>query len=154
MPAEDRQRSQQQIADGLTAGVKRLTAARTAVSQDQSIGSGAAGGGLPVQFVVQTQDFEKLRAAVPKFLAAAQADPTFAFVDVNLKFNKPELRVNIDRDKAQSLGVSVQDISQTLQAGLSGSRYGYFLRGGKQYQVIGRWSAKTAASRWTCGRFQ
>ena len=135
-PADERNRSQQQIADVLTGSIKKLTAARASVSQDQSIGSG--GGGLPVQFVLQTQDFEKLRTAVPKFLEAAKADPTFTFVDVNLKFNKPELRVNIDRAKAQSLGVSVQDISQTLQAGLSGSRYGYFLRNGKQYQIIGQ----------------
>ena len=135
-PADERTRSQQQIADVLTGSIKKLTAARASISQDQSIGSG--GGGLPVQFVLQTQDFEKLRTAVPKFLEAAKADPTFTFVDVNLKFNKPELRVNIDRAKAQSLGVSVQDISQTLQAGLSGSRYGYFVRNGKQYQIIGQ----------------
>ena len=135
-PADERGRSQQELTDTLTAGIKKLTASRASVNQDQSIGSG--GGGLPVQFVLQTQDFERLRTAVPKFLEAAKADPTFTFVDVNLKFNKPELRVNIDRAKAQSLGVSVQDISQTLQAGLSGSRYGYFLRNGKQYQIIGQ----------------
>ncbi|GAA4373628.1 efflux RND transporter permease subunit [Hymenobacter koreensis] len=135
--ADKREKPQSEIADALSAGVKKLTAARTSISQDQSIGGGG-GGGLPVQFVVQTQDFEKLRTAVPKFLAAAQADPTFQFVDVNLKFNKPELRINIDREKAQSLGVSVQDISQTLQAGLSGQRYGYFIREGKQYQIIGQ----------------
>ncbi|SHJ05596.1 multidrug efflux pump [Hymenobacter daecheongensis DSM 21074] len=134
--ADQRPRSQQQVSDALSAGVKRLTAARTSISQDQSIGSG--GGGLPVQFVVQTQDFEKLREAVPKFLDAARQDPTFQFVDVNLKFNKPELRVNIDREKAQSLGVSVQSISQTLQSGLSGQRFGYFIRDGKQYQIIGQ----------------
>ena len=134
--ADERARTQDDVAKTLTNGVKRLSAARTSVSQDQSIGSG--GGGLPVQFVIQTQDFEKLRAAVPKFLDLARQDPTFQFVDVNLKFNKPELRVNIDREKAQSLGVSVQDISQTLQAGLSGQRYGYFIRNGKQYQIIGQ----------------
>ncbi|TGE16611.1 efflux RND transporter permease subunit [Hymenobacter elongatus] len=134
--ADERGRSQDQVAAGLSSGVKRLSAARTSVSQDQSIGGG--GGGLPVQFVIQTQDFEKLRAAVPKFLDAARQDPTFQFVDVNLKFNKPELRVNIDREKAQSLGVSVQSISQTLQAGLSGQRFGYFIREGKQYQIIGQ----------------
>ncbi|MDQ2792395.1 MAG: efflux RND transporter permease subunit [Bacteroidota bacterium] len=136
---EDRPHSQQQLSDIITASVKKYTGARVSVSQDQSIGSGGGrGGGLPVQFVVQTQDFEKLTAAVPKFLEAAQADKTFSFVDVNLKFNKPELRVVIDREKAQSLGVSVQDISQTLQAGLSGQRYGYFIRNGKQYQIIGQ----------------
>ena len=134
---ENRPRTQSQVADAISGGVKRLTAARTSVSQDQSIGSGG-GGGLPVQFVIQTQDFEKLRTAVPKFLEAARQDPTFQYVDVDLKFNKPELRVNINRDKAQSLGVSVQDISQTLQAGLSGQRYGYFIKNGKQYQIIGQ----------------
>ncbi|WP_046243283.1 efflux RND transporter permease subunit [Hymenobacter terrenus] len=136
--SEQRPHSQQELADILTTTVKKYTGARVSVAQDQSISSGGRGGGLPVQFVVQTQDFEKLTAAVPKFLDAAQADKTFSFVDVNLKFNKPELRVVIDREKAQSLGVSVQDISQTLQAGLSGQRYGYFIRNGKQYQIIGQ----------------
>lgn len=134
--ADKRPISQERIAASLSEGVKLLSAARTSVSQDQSIGNG--GGGLPVQFVIQTQDFEKLREAVPKFLDAARQDPTFQFVDVNLKFNKPELRITIDREKAQSLGVSVQSISQTLQAGLSGQRYGYFIRGSKQYQIIGQ----------------
>ncbi|WP_133273726.1 efflux RND transporter permease subunit [Hymenobacter radiodurans] len=137
--ADKRIESQDKIAAKLTAGVKSLTAARTSVSQDQSIGGGGGGGGgLPVQFVIQTQDFDKLRTAVPKFLDAARQDPTFQFVDVNLKFNKPELRITIDREKAQSLGVSVQSISQTLQAGLSGQRYGYFIRESKQYQIIGQ----------------
>ena len=136
---EQRPHSQQQLTDILTTTVKKYTGARVSVSQEQSIGTGGGGGGgLPVQFVVQTQDFDKLTAAVPKFLDAARADKTFSFVDVNLKFNKPELRVVIDREKAQSLGVSVQDISQTLQAGLSGQRYGYFIRNGKQYQIIGQ----------------
>ena len=134
---DQRPHSQQQLTDIVTATVKKYSGARVSVSQDQSIGSGGRGG-LPVSFVIQTQDFEKLTAAVPKFLEAAQADPTFGFVDVNLKFNKPELRVVIDREKAQSLGVSVQDISQTLQAGLSGQRYGYFIRNSKQYQIIGQ----------------
>lgn len=135
--ADQRPHSQQEITDILTTTVKKYSGARVSVSQDQSIGSGGRGG-LPVSFVIQSQDFERLTAAVPKFLEAAQADPTFSFVDVNLKFNKPELRVVIDREKAQSLGVSVQDISQTLQAGLSGQRYGYFIRNSKQYQVIGQ----------------
>ncbi len=138
--ADERPRTQQSISDGLTAAVKQLSAARASVSQDQSFGSAAAPGSvnLPVQFVVQSQDFEKLRTVVPQFLDAARQDPTFAFVDVNLKFNKPELRITIDRERAQSLGVSVQDIAQTLQAGLSGQRYGYFIREGKQYQIIGQ----------------
>jgi multidrug efflux pump len=65
-------------------------------------------------------------------------DPTFSFVDVNLKFNKPEINLQIDRTKARNLGVSVLDIAQTLQFGLSGQRFGYFILDGKQYQVIGQ----------------
>ena len=54
------------------------------------------------------------------------SSPVFTFVDSDLKFSKPEVRVTIDRDKAQTLGVSALDIAQTLQASLSGQRFGYF----------------------------
>jgi HAE1 family hydrophobic/amphiphilic exporter-1/multidrug efflux pump len=62
---------------------------------------------------------------------------------VNLKFNKPEVNVTIDREKAESLGISVIDIAQTLQLSLSGQRFGYFMQNGKQYQVIGQFDQKT-----------
>ena len=68
----------------------------------------------------------------------ANRNPVFQGVDVDLKFNKPELRVIIDRLKASSLGVSIQDISEALQLSLSNRRLGYFTREGKQYQVIGQ----------------
>jgi HAE1 family hydrophobic/amphiphilic exporter-1/multidrug efflux pump len=59
-------------------------------------------------------------------------------VDANLKFNKPELEITIDRIKAKDLGLSVQDVAQTLQSALSGGRLGYFLMNGRQYQVVGQ----------------
>ncbi len=59
-------------------------------------------------------------------------------VDVNLKFNKPELNITIERDKANLMGVSVQDIAQTLQLSLSSGRMAYFTLNGKQYQVVGQ----------------
>lgn len=62
----------------------------------------------------------------------------FQVADVNLKFNKPELVVEIDRDRANALGVSVSDIAQTLQLLYSGQRCGYFIRNNKQYQIIGQ----------------
>lgn len=68
----------------------------------------------------------------------ANNDPAFSVVDIDLKFNKPELNISIDRDKAQSLGVSVLDVAQTLQLSLSGQRFAYFIMNGKQYQVIGQ----------------
>ncbi len=133
---DQRHRSQQQIANQLTSEVNQLTGARTYVVQQQTIGGRR--GGLPVQYVLQAPDFEKLREYLPKFVSAVQKDPTFTVVDVNLKFNKPEIRVNIDRQRAKELGISVADIAQTIQSAFSGQRFGYFIRNGKQYQVIGQ----------------
>lgn len=135
----ERERKQQEIYNQLVRMYRRYTEARVFPNQEQTITTGFAGGfGLPVQFVLQTLDFEKLKAAIPKFLEEARKDPTFGNVDVNLKFNKPELQVELDRLKAAELGVSVFDVSQTLQMALSGRRFGYFLMNGKQYQVIGQ----------------
>jgi multidrug efflux pump subunit AcrB len=134
-----RQRSQQQIYNQLLRMYRGFTAARVFPNQEQTITTSLAGGfGLPVQFVIQNLDFEKLRTVIPGFLEDARKDPTFANVDVNLKFNKPELLVSIDRLKAAELGVSVLDVSQSLQLALSGRRFGYFLMNGKQYQIIGQ----------------
>ncbi|HEY8935136.1 MAG TPA: efflux RND transporter permease subunit, partial [Cyclobacteriaceae bacterium] len=79
-----------------------------------------------------------LQSTLPKFLEAANANPVLQGVDVDLKFNKPELKVEINRLKATQLGVSVQDIGQTLQLAYSNLRFGYFTKEGKQYQVMGQ----------------
>ncbi|MDX5482799.1 MAG: efflux RND transporter permease subunit [Hymenobacteraceae bacterium] len=134
---DERDQTQQQIVESLPSLISQIPGARAFASGDKGLGGGR-GAGQPVQFVVQSQNMEKLREIIPPFLEKAQQDPTFNFVDVNLKFNKPELRVEIDREKAQSLGVTVRDIAQTIQLGLSGSRFGYFVKGGKQYQILGQ----------------
>ncbi|MFO7314890.1 efflux RND transporter permease subunit [Rhodothermus marinus] len=131
---EQRTRTQQEIADYLSQRVRDFPGARTFVSQPQSIGNRR--GGLPVQYVLQAPNLEKLREVLPRFLEAAEKDPTFTFVDVDLKFNKPELRLQIDRARARQAGVSALDIAQTLQLALSEQRIGYFVMNGKQYQVI------------------
>lgn len=133
----ERDKSQQQLANEIQAYLNTQTLARSYVTQDQTIRAGR-GGGLPVQFVVQAPSFEKLKEAVPIFLRRAQDDPRFQVVDVNLKFNKPELLVEIDREKARTSGVTVRDIAEALQLYFSGSRYGFFIHNGKQYQVIGQ----------------
>lgn len=133
---EERNQSQTQIADRLTNIVRKHNDARAFVLQEQSIGSGR--GGLPIQFVIQAPTIEKLKSIIPKFLDAAGSDPTFAMADVDLKFNKPEIVVEINRNKARDLGVSTQDIAQTLQSAFSGQRFDYFVMNGKQYQVIGQ----------------
>lgn len=126
------------IADYLSSKVRNFQQAKTFVLQQQTIsaGGGGASSSFPVQYVLKTQDFDKLREAVPKFMDEAQKSKVFQGVDVNLKFNKPELDVEIDREKAKSLGLSVQDIAQTMQLAFSGQRFSYFEMFGNQYQVI------------------
>lgn len=131
-----REKSQQELANELSEGLRQFTGARTFVTQESTIGNRR--GGLPVQYVIQAPNMEKLKEVLPVFVQEASADSTFAVVDVNLKFNKPELRVEINRERARALGVSVLDVAQTLQLAYAGQRFGYFIMGGKQYQVIGQ----------------
>jgi hydrophobe/amphiphile efflux-1 (HAE1) family protein len=134
---KDRHRSQQQIVDMVGRNIGRFQQGRAFPIQEQTIAVNRRGG-LPVQFVLQNNNFEKLKAAIPKFLEAANNSPVLQGVDIDLKFNKPELRVKINRLKATQLGISVQDISQTLQLAYSNLRFGYFTKDGKQYQVMGQ----------------
>lgn len=139
VPPEERERSQEEIAEALTRQVREFTEARTFISQQPTI-SVSRRGGMPIQYIIQAPNFGKLQEKIPEFMSLATADPAFVNVDVDLKFNRPELNVGIDRDKAQSLGVSVLDVAQTLQLSLSGQRFAYFLMNGKQYEVIGQFS--------------
>jgi multidrug efflux pump len=134
---KERNRSQQEIVDMVNRNLPRFPDGRAFAIQEQTIQVNRRGG-LPVQFVIQNNNFEKLQAVLPKILEAANSNPTFQGVDIDLKFNKPELKVRINRLKATQLGISVQDISQTLQLAYSNLRFGYFTRDGKQYQVIGQ----------------
>jgi multidrug efflux pump len=134
-----RETTQQQVYDRLIRIFRRYSEARIIPTQEQTITTSMSGGSqLPVQFVIQNLEFNKLQDVLPKFLDAARKDSIFSNVDVNLKFNKPELNLTVDRLKATNLGVNESDISSTLQLALSGGRYDYFLRNGKQYQVIGQ----------------
>lgn len=140
IPPGERKRSQEEIADTLRVASRLLNEARTIVTQEQtiSVGGGGRGSGLPVQYVIQATNLDKLREILPEFMKEVGESPEFNATDLNLRFNKPELAVSINRDRARSLGVSVGDVSQTLQLALSEQRYGFFLREGKQYQIIGQ----------------
>jgi multidrug efflux pump len=129
-----RERSQQELAELLSTEVRNHTFARAYVTQEQTIGGSR--GGLPVQYVIQAPELDKLKGAIPAFMQQAQASPVFQVVDLNLKFNKPELTVEIDRERARALGITVRDIAETLQLFFSGQRYGFFIMNGKQYSVI------------------
>lgn len=136
IPPDQRDRSQQEIADLLSNAVNRLPDARTSVTQDQALGSRR--GGLPVQFVIQAPNFERLTDVLPRFLEEARKKTIFNFVDADLKFNKPEIQLDIDRERARTLGVTAYDVGNTLRLAYSGQRWGYFIMNGKQYEVIGQ----------------
>jgi multidrug efflux pump len=131
----ERERSQMEIADELSAAVRNENAARAFVQQQSTFGGRRAG--MPIQYVLQAPNIEKLQEFIPPFLDRMNASPYFQMADVDLKFTKPETRIIIDRDKAALLGVSTRDIGQTLQYALSGQRMGYFYMNGKQYQILG-----------------
>ena len=129
-----RERSQMEIADELTKAVRSQTAARSFVQQQSSFGGRR--GGMPIQYVLQAPNIQKLEEFIPPFMDEVSKSPYFQMSDVNLKFTKPETRIVIDRDKAALLGVSTREIGQTLQYALSGQRMGYFYMNGKQYQIL------------------
>lgn len=136
---KDRKSTQQEIVNRLNKDLPTFTDAKTFISQPPSIGGSVRGGGtFPIEYVLQAPTLEKLKAILPKFQEEVSKNPTFTFSEIDLKFNKPEIQLAIDREKATKLNVSVLDIAQTLQFSLSGQRFGYFLMNGKQYQVIGQ----------------
>ncbi|MEN9980677.1 MAG: hypothetical protein RL542_464 [Bacteroidota bacterium] len=141
---EERKLKQKEIAERLTKWTNNYSEAKTAVLEQPTIAVNRRGG-LPIQYIVQAPNFEKLREKIPLFMEEAAKNETFSTTDVNLKFNKPEINVTIDREKAESLGISVIDVAQTLQLSLSGQRFGYFIRNGKQYQVIGQFEKNDRA---------
>ncbi|WP_042373388.1 efflux RND transporter permease subunit [Bacteroides neonati] len=132
---KDRDYTQMDVAERLSKAVQKKTQARAFVQQSSTFGSRR--GGMPVQYVLQAINLEKLQEVLPKFMAKVYENPTFQMADVDLKFSKPEARINIDRDKASTMGVSTRNIAQTLQYGLSGQRMGYFYMNGKQYEILG-----------------
>lgn len=136
-----RNRTQAEIAKDLSAKATQFNQIRISAVQEQTISVGLSSrSALPIQFILQNLDFEKLKEFIPKFLEEAKKDPTFITptVDCNLKFNKPELQISIDRLKARELGVNITDVGDLLQEAFSGRRLGYYINNGKQYQVIGQ----------------
>ena len=133
----DRERTQSQIAMDLNKKMKRFKNVRVFAIEEQTISVGMMSrGSLPVQFIIQNLDFQKIRTVIPKFLDAARKDKTFQNVDVNLKFNKPELDLSIDRMRVRDLGLTTTDVAQALQSAFSGARSAYFIMNDRQYQVI------------------
>ena len=131
---KDRSYTQMDMAEKLSKAIRSKTKARSFVQQQSSFGGRR--GGMPVQYVLQTTSMSKLEKVLPEFLEKVNRSPVFQMADVDLKFSKPEMRLEINRDKANQLGVSTRDIAESLQYGLSGQRMGYFYMNGKQYEIL------------------
>ncbi len=131
----DRDYTQMEVAAKLTQAVSKENDARSFVQQQSTFGGGR--GGMPVRYVLQATNIEKLQEVLPTFLAKVHDNPIFQMADADLKFSKPEMRIAVNREKANLLGVSTRDIAQTLQYGLSGQRMGYLYMNGKQYDIVG-----------------
>ena len=132
---KDRDYSQMDMAEKLSKAVREKTDARAFVQQQSTFGGRR--GSMPVQYVLQATNIEKLQKVLPEFMSQVYDDPTFQMADVDLKFSKPEVRLSVNREKANMMGVSTRDIAQTLQYGLSGQRMGYLYMNGKQYEIVG-----------------
>jgi multidrug efflux pump len=137
VPPGDRDRSQKEIVDMVNKNLPRFNEGRAFAIEEQTISVNRRGG-QPVSFVIQNNNFDKLTSVLPAFLEEARESKVLLNADIDLKFNKPELRVDINRLKAAELGVSVEDISETLQLAFSNRRLGYFTKDGKQYSVMGQ----------------
>lgn len=131
----ERDYSQMEVAERLSKAVREKTDARAFVQQQSTFGGRR--GSMPVQYVLQATNIEKLQKVLPEFMAKVYENPTFQMADVDLKFSKPEVRLSVNREKANMMGVSTRDIAQTLQYGLSGQRMGYLYMNGKQYEIVG-----------------
>jgi multidrug efflux pump len=137
---DQRTRSQTEIAQQVNGIFKTLNNGKAFASEQQTISLNRRGG-LPMQYVIQAPNFEKLREYLPKFMERVSQDPTFPLSDVDLKFSKPEITIQIDREKSKSLGVSVADVASTMQLAFAGQRFGYFNQNGRQYSVIGQFES-------------
>lgn len=134
--ASERERTQNEIVQSVNQGLQQFNYGRAFAMQEQTISVQRGGSNYPIVYILQNINFDKLSQALPRFLDEANASPVFQGVDADLKFNKPELTVSINREKASQMGVSIEDVAQTLQFALSNRRVGYFTKNGKQYQVL------------------
>jgi multidrug efflux pump len=91
----------------------------------------------PVQFVLQTSaPYSELQTAMERFLEGVRQNPRIMNVDSDLKLNKPELRVTVNREKAADMGVDIETIGRTLETMLGGRQVTRFKQNGKQYDVM------------------
>ena len=134
-PWDQRQRSQKQVLQSLQPKLAELASAQVLSFARPSLPTNS--NGPPLQFVVTTTaDFRQLAQVVADLQTAARASGLFLFTDTDLKFDTPQLEFKIDHDKANRLGISMQDIGASLATFLGGNYVNRFNLYGRSYQVI------------------
>jgi hydrophobe/amphiphile efflux-1 (HAE1) family protein len=132
VPPEQRRRHQVAVMQQLREKLAELPGGTAAVLE----GGGGPGGQAPLQIVLQARDLVELDAQQQRLMAWMRDRPEFTGVNSNLKLNKPQLEVDIDRDKTATLGLSVADISDTLRTLLGEPTISEIERGSDRYEVI------------------
>ncbi len=133
-PWDQRTRGAHEIQQDLQAKWNRVAGGRVAAFLFPSL-PGASG--LPVQFVISsTEPFENLNTVAQQVVDKAKAWGKFYFLDVDLKIDKPQATVEVDRDKVAALGMTQQDVGASLGAALGGGYVNYFSIAGRSYKVI------------------
>ncbi len=132
-PLDERGRSQQQIVGSLFPQLMSIPGVLAIPINPPSLGGGF---GRPVQFVLQAETYDDLKTSMATLMAESAKLGYFLNADTDLKLNKPQIEVRVDRDRAAALGVSVSDIGGALQSLLGGREIGRFKRGNQQYEVI------------------
>src|SRR5262249_5236121 len=95
------------------------------------------GFGQPVQFVIgSTESFDRMSQVVTNFVEQATKSGLFGFLDYDLKIDQPRATLEIDRDKAAQLGLTMSDVGSALSAMLGGGYVNYFVLEGRSYKVI------------------
>ncbi|MFO0457456.1 MAG: efflux RND transporter permease subunit, partial [Alphaproteobacteria bacterium] len=134
-PWDDRQRSSQEIIASISPQLFGIAGTLNFAINPASLGQ--SGRSQPVEFVVQTtESYEDLDGIVAQLLEKMRQNPQLMAPDSDLKLNKPELRVTMDRDKLASLGIEVDEVGRSLETMLGGRKVTRFKRGSEQYDVV------------------
>jgi multidrug efflux pump len=133
-PWSQRTRTAHQLQQDLQTQFNQIAGVRVAAFQFPALPGSS---GLPVQFVItSTEPFENLNTVAQAVSAQAQKAQLFYFSDVDLKLDKPQATVVVDKDKVAALGLTQQDVGNALGAGLGGGYVNYFAISGRSYKVI------------------
>jgi multidrug efflux pump len=145
VPWEQRTVSQQAVVQQLLPKVGAFPGARSSVINPPSFG-GAGGFGQPIQFVLGGPDYDTLRGWRDTVMQKAQETGQFVNIDSNYRESQPDIRVQIDRQRAADLGVSVEDIGRTLELMFGEREVSTFVSRGDEYPVIIRARAEDRAT--------